>query len=155
MQPNSVVDAAGPGAVPRARWLALLGLFLVCGCSPQPGRRVAVAGTVLVDGQPLPEGSISFFPVAGIAGPTGGGVILNGKYEIPAEQGPVIGRQRVEIRGFRNSGRKIPDIWHPGELVDQKVGALGPEFNSQSILVRDINDTQNRIDFNLPGIENR
>jgi hypothetical protein len=121
------------------------------GCSPSGPARAAVAGQVLVDGQPLVEGSISFFPVEGTHGPSTGGIIHDGQYKIARAQGVIVGRNRVEIRGFRQTGKTVRDVWRPGQSINERVRALGPEFNDQSTLVRDVQARDNQIDFDLPG----
>ena len=88
----------------------------------------------MVDGQPMAEGSISFLPTEGATGPSAGGIIRDGEYRIPAATGPVVGRSRVEIRGFRQTGKTVRDVWKPGQNVAERVIALGPEFNDRSTL---------------------
>ena len=53
-------------------------LLACCGCSDG---KVIVRGTVTVDGQPIDEGMISLEPADG-QGPTTGGIIKEGKYEL-------------------------------------------------------------------------
>jgi hypothetical protein len=134
---------------------ALFATLTCGGCSRSGPPRAAVAGKVLVDGQPLVEGSISFFPTEGTAGPSAGGVIHDGQYQIPRAQGVVVGRNRVEIRGFRQTGKTVRDIWKPGESIHERVSALGPEYNDRSTLIRDIQANDNQLDFDLPGTADR
>lgn len=65
---------------PCAIALALIAVGL-SGCSDSG--LIKISGTVTFDGEPIPEGSISFMPVSG-KGVTAGGEIKNGKY-IPEE----------------------------------------------------------------------
>ena len=145
----------------KRRTAAVLGaaVVLVVGtsCSPDGPRRAAVAGKVLVDQQPLVAGSINFFPVDGTAGPSAGTVIKNGAYQIARAEGVVVGKNRVEIRGFRKTGRTIPDPMArtAGRLIEEIVPALPPESNDRSTLVRDIRDGDNTLDFDLPGTKDR
>jgi hypothetical protein len=125
------------------------------GCSRPGPPRAAVAGKVLVDNQPLVEGSISFFPTEGTAGPSAGGIIHDGQYQIPRAQGVIVGRNLVEIRGFRQTGKTVRDIWKPGESINERVSALGPEYNDRSTLVRDIQAADNQLDFDLPGTKDQ
>jgi hypothetical protein len=142
---------------PYLRNLGLLGLGLVglasaSGCSRAANTRAAVSGTVRIDGDLLKEGAIAFFPIEGTKGPSSGGTIVAGKYDIPRDKGPTVGKNRVEIRAFRPSGKKVPDIWKPGEQMDEMVMALGPEYNDHSTLVKDIVQGQNQADFDLHAV---
>src|SRR5262245_49224594 len=93
----------------RAFALLIIGISVPLGCSSGDGlERARVRGQVQVDGQPLEEGSINFFPAGAAEGPTAGGVISKGLYDIPKESGPVVGKNRVEIRGVKKTGRKVP-----------------------------------------------
>ncbi len=133
-------------------WLAAaLAALVGSGCSHSGPQRAAVRGKVVVDGQPMAEGSISFLPTEGATGPSAGGIIRDGEYRIPAASGPVVGRSRVEIRGFRQTGKTVRDVWKPGQNVAERVIALGPEFNDRSTLTRDIQAGDNQLDFDLPG----
>lgn len=135
----------------RAVCLVLASLLLIAaGCQNGP-RRAAVTGKVLVDQTPLAAGTISFFPTDG-EGPEVGESIKDGVYSIPRERGVLVGNNKVVIRGFRKSGRKIPDIWDKTKLIDENEKALGPEYNDQTTLVREIHDGQNIVDFDLTGI---
>lgn len=70
------------------------------GCGGDGFTRLPVAGTVLMDGVAVPLADLSFI------GPTGGpggerpqsfGRIVNGKFSIPRERGPIAGPQRVHV----------------------------------------------------------
>ncbi len=94
-------------SVPR---LAVVGLFLIVhccvpGCGGGKGGRASLYGTVKFDGKPVENGSIAFIPAEGVVGPSTGASIENGKYQTPAEQGPVVGKHRVEITAMRSTGK--------------------------------------------------
>ena len=129
---------------------ALAGCVLLLGCHGSDDRRAAASGTVRIGGEPLVEGAISFFPIEGTSGPSAGGIIEQGEYSIPRSQGVAVGRNRVEIRGFRNTGRKVPDIWDPNRMLDERVHILDAEYNDRSTLVREVQPGANRFDFDLP-----
>ena len=102
----AVRDARCPAA-PRVRSpvpLAAAGLALfiaVGGCGAGSGDnlpRQAVSGKVTVDGKPMERGVISFTPDTQASNPvTGGGVIADGAYSIPREQGLTPGKYKVSI----------------------------------------------------------
>src|SRR5438309_824557 len=100
-------------------------LLVLAGCSG--GNRAEVSGSVSLNGQPIEEGSINFIPVEGNTGPGAGGVIKDGRYHIPKHLGVKPGKNRVEIRAFKNTGRKVQDpTGLPGTLVDERVPAFPP-----------------------------
>jgi len=132
----------------------LLLILFALGCSSGNGPdRAHVQGDVKVDGVPLEKGSIDFFPVDGTQGPSAGGVIENGKYDLALGKGPAVGRNRVEIHGVKKTGRKVPDHMAPGTMRDETVEAVPADFNTNSTLVRDIAPGSNVVDFNdLKGV---
>ena len=86
---------------------AFLPLGLIAGgfgCGRGDGLpRQEVAGKVILDGQPLSDGSIEFQPEATSGGPVvpGGGLIAAGAYRIAREQGLVPGTYKVMIFSHR------------------------------------------------------
>jgi len=133
----------------KSRVLTLLiGLAVPLGCSPEDGvSRAQVSGAVKVDGQPLEEGSINFFPAGDSQGPSAGGVIAKGRYDIAQETGPVVGKNRVEIRGVKKTGRMVPNHMAPGTMREELVEALPEDVNTKSQLIRDVVAGSNVIDF--------
>lgn len=128
-------------------------LLVTAGCSGDGLRRASVSGQVLVDKEPLAEGSITFFPAEGNSGPSEGAIIKDGHYAIPASRGVIVGKNKVEIRGFRKSGKKIPDVWEKGKMLDELINAVPATYNDQTTLVRDVQDGDNTINFDLPGVK--
>lgn len=123
-------------------------LLTLVGCSDGP-RRAAVSGTVSVKGTPLERGVINFLPAAGSRGPGAGGPITDGHYSLEDANGAVLGPCRVEIRGFRKTGRKIAPMGNP---MDEEIQVVPIEFNDRSTLVREIKPGENILDFDLPAI---
>lgn len=73
--------------------------FLGCTTAEDPrGTRVSVRGEVTLDGKPLDRAQIVFRSADGPGSITATGSVVAGKYEIPAERGPLAGNMRVEIR---------------------------------------------------------
>jgi len=65
--------------------------------------RVAMRGMVKLDGEPLARGSIIFTPIDIVGAPPAIGYLFNtgpvrGEYALRADQGPVPGKYRVEVR---------------------------------------------------------
>jgi hypothetical protein len=141
----------------RARRYALLGLAcavsLVAGCDDG---RVRVSGTVLFEGKPLEEGFIALEPTDGV-GPTTGGPIRNGKYDLTGEARATTGEKIVRLVGSRKTGRKIP-AGSPAEgMVDEWVQCLPKEYNDRSKLrVQITPGKDNTHDFELmPALTKR
>ena len=125
-------------------WLAV-GLLLLPGCS---GQRADVSGAVQLDGRPVDEGAIQFIPVEGTTGPSAGGIIKDGRYHITGDRGVTVGKNRVELRAFRNTGRKVQDpTGLPGVKTDERVQAFPPEYNDRSTVVKEVHTGSNTIDF--------
>ena len=132
-------------------------IFAIClvittsfGCGKKGPRRAAVSGHVSLHGQPISEGVIQFLPVEGTVGPEAGGVISNGQYDIPRQRGPVVGKNRVELRASKKTGRKIQDpTGRPGVQTDEYAELFPPDSNTNSTLVREIKDDPNTLDFDI------
>jgi hypothetical protein len=123
---------------------------LLLGCSASGPPRAAVSGTVKLNGQPVEEGSIQFIPIEGTRGPGVGSIIKNGQYQIPQATGVIVGKNRVELRAIKKTGKKIQDPTKPqGVLVDQSGQAFPAEYNDDSTLVRDIKADDNIFNFDI------
>jgi hypothetical protein len=124
--------------------LVLLPSLVTIGCSTSKDDlpRVPVAGTVDMDGRPLPEAVIQFYPIGEKTATSVGAnaQIVNGKFSIAREDGLVPGSYKVSI-----SHQELKDV----ESNAQKKGTpsrskvLGPEripakYNTQSTLKADI-----------------
>lgn len=121
--------------------------FCVCliasyGCSAS--NRAEVQGTVTLDGQPLTQGTLAFFPTGDAKGPAAGGTIVGGKYFISADQGSTIGTNRVEIRSARATGKMLA-LRKEAEVVE----VLPDRYHSQSVLTANIKQGKNTVDFEL------
>jgi hypothetical protein len=142
----------------RGVWLAASGL-LVLGCvvlvlwflrESEP----TVRGTVRLDGQLLPNGSIALVPIDGTPGPGGGGGInKEGKYEI--KRGLLPGRYRVEIRSSTTITRQVRNPTIPSELVHEEVSVIPEQYNTRSSLIREVSPGSNVLDFDLKGVAAR
>lgn len=81
------------------RLLWFIVLACVTACRQGDGlARVDVRGTVIYEGTPAKHGMITFRPVHGSKGPAAGTAIIDGKFHLPADKGPVIGAHEVEIK---------------------------------------------------------
>ena len=133
----------------KYRFLYLAILLACAGCGNQ---KFPIAGEVTFDGQPVSEGVISLEPADG-RGPTTGGKIIDGKYQLMSAASPLPGKKIVRISAGRKTGRKIrpPGIQAPeGNLIDEIDRYIPPMYNTQSTLTCDVSaQGPNRFDFHL------
>jgi hypothetical protein len=128
----------------------VIGFSLCAGCSRSGLQKAEVSGSVSLNGVAIEEGSIQFIPVDGTTGPGAGGVIKNGKYRIERENGVTVGKNRVELRAFGPSGKKIQDPTAlPGVMTESRVQVFPPEFNDESTVIKEIKTGSNTIDFDI------
>ncbi|MGE0758753.1 MAG: hypothetical protein AB7O38_17125 [Pirellulaceae bacterium] len=135
----------------RFRWLCgALGLCLAtvsCGGPEYSGdKRFPVTGTATFDGQSIDLGAISLVPTGG--GRACGGVIQDGKIEIPEENGPTAGTYRVELSWLKLTGRKLRDA-ETGEMYDERKEALPPKYQKDSTLQAEVPSENNTYNFEL------
>src|SRR5262245_40857070 len=120
-------------------------------CSGCGDGKVVVRGTVTVDGQPIKEGSISLEPADG-QGPTTGGMIQAGKYELAGEAAVIPGEKIVRIVGLRETGKMVPagPPAPKGTMIPELVQCVPPRYNDQSKLRVEVTAGQpNTHDFPL------
>lgn len=128
--------------------LFAIALCAALGCSGDG--RSEVSGTVKVNGKLVAEGAINFIPIDGNKGAGAGATITNGEYRIPRSAGVSPGKNRVELRAFKNTGRKIQDpTAKPGVLAEERAPLFPPEFNDKSTLTRDVKPNSDTIDFDI------
>ena len=97
--------------VPRMVACAALLSFSGCGGS-SPG--VGVVGKVTYQGTPVEDGVIQFIPQPGTDGPIAGASIVDGTYSIQRHGGPIPGKYRVQIEGFKKLRQKSLKEMGPG-----------------------------------------
>lgn len=71
-----------------------------CGSSGDSLERVAVSGSVTLNGKAAQHGIIRFLPAAGTEGPAANTNISNGQYNIPRDKGPVAGNYEVRVHAY-------------------------------------------------------
>ena len=112
------------------------------GCSRGPAK-AAFAGRVTLDGEPLPQGAISFYPLS--RAPSAGAVIENGGYQMTA----VPGSYRVEITGSKVVGQKKRYDTPDSPMDDVLQPVVPAEYNSASKLVQEVKLDTKTLDFVL------
>ena len=132
-----------------AGWLiyTILGIALVlsAGCSSEKVKRGAVEGSVKANGEPVEMGTILF--VSATDGVSAGGEIKAGRYSLSKTDGAAIGKQRVEIRGSRKTGKKLVD--KSGKENDEIKEFVPAQYNMSSTLTAEIEGGKNVKDFDL------
>jgi hypothetical protein len=105
---------------------------------------------VTLDGAAIEKGSITFLPTGGTQGPATGAAVADGRYRLSAADGPVVGRNRVEIRAPRRTGRKTP-VWdtQPDNLIDESIEIMPARYNSESTLEAEVKPGKNTVNFEL------
>ena len=137
-------------------FFALL-LMLVPGCSGSSELQfstASVGGSVSFRGKPLETGKIRFIPdgevIDGkVAGKAVFADIKDGKYSIPAEQGVTVGKNRVEIKSYRGTGKKMVSSAGDGEKIEVEEQFIPSDYNSKSTLSAQIQEGENTVDFEL------
>lgn len=125
-----------PPHILRFVW-ALGAILCAAGCNGS-GDRFAIQGTVTLDGETIPKGSIAFRPLESTRSPSAGAEIVDGQFSIPAEKGVRPGQFRVEILAVRATGRSIKDpVFGPTEVEQQYLPA---RYNTRSELTADITE---------------
>src|SRR5262245_51308581 len=89
------------------------------------GGKIPVSGSVFFAGKPIEEGTILFEPVDG-KGPTTGGFVTEGNYELGGEAGALPGEKIVRIVALRKTGRMIPagSPAPPGTMVPEIIQCI-------------------------------
>lgn len=143
----------------QAGGLAVAALLSLAGCGgpsdqPELGQ---VKGTVTLDGKPLGDTEVVFYPDSGR--PARGRTDAEGKYEltyIRETPGTKVGHNRVEIAPSEEGGDVEAEVAAAtqGETPAAKAGKPGkpviPErYNSKSELEADVKPGENTFDFKL------
>ncbi len=141
------ITSIHPG-IPALRLLVGLALLASTAAGCDSSSRHGLRGTVKLDGEPLANGTISFTPQPGTAGPTAGSVITKGTYDVKSSKGLLPGSYRVEITGWRFTGRKITN--RLGQEEDETESVVPTQYNKQSELTADLAaDGARQFDFDL------
>jgi hypothetical protein len=90
--------------------LLVVSNLLISGCSGE--RKVKVAGSVTVGGEPVVQGTIRFAPTDGV-GPTDGATIDAGRYSAEVRTG----RKTVQIEAFKKVGEAPHDRNDPSSPI--------------------------------------
>lgn len=129
------------------RWVLLaVACVWTAGCGSS-GAQLPVEGTVRYAGQPIGMGTIAFIAPDG-PGPNAGEAIRDGRFTIPAAQGPQPGVYRVEVRWAKPTGKTFK---HPetGELMDTFEEGLPEKYHDKSVLTHEFKAGGGPIELDL------
>lgn len=135
------------GGLPFARmprfdgWYLFLAACCLVGCRGETGpAKYTVSGTVTLDGKPLSNGDVTFYPVAGNL-PAAAGKLEDGRYTFRT----VAGEHRVVVRAVSDKPIITSPIDPP--LYESIVPA---RYNDATTLTADVTPAgRNRFDFDL------
>lgn len=113
---------------------------------------IPISGDVTFNGQSIDQGSVSFEPADG-QGPTAGGKIAGGRYNLTGDAAPLPGKKVVRIFASRKTGRKVQGgsfVSASPVLVDEIERYIPDMYNTRSKLSCEISrDGSKKIDFQL------
>ncbi len=122
-----------------------LGLMLCAALSGCGGGEARVSGTVTLDSQPVPNGSIQF---VGDGGVREGAVIKDGAFT--AKLAP--GKYKVEVRATRVTGkRKQKGFDGKDEEVELTEEMIPDRYNAKTELTEDLKSGSNTVTLDLKG----
>jgi hypothetical protein len=111
------------------RVLPALMIAAVCsslsGCGDSGPKRVSVAGTVTLDGHPLPKGVIQFTPIDR-SGPMVSVSVESGKFEVSRALGPTAGSSQVDVLVMNDLGFPLDDDVAYAEVVKTSNKPISP-----------------------------
>jgi hypothetical protein len=119
-----------------------VGLATVVGCGGPP--KAHVRGTVTLDGKPLPEGVIQFFPT-GATGQTAAATIKDGVYEVEAS----VGAMKVTISANEVVGKQKLYDTPDSPVIDTVRQIIPARYNTKSELTADLVEGPNEVNFDL------
>ena len=115
-------------ALSALRVLAILTLAIVGCAEKSKWDRVAVSGTVTLDGKPF-DGGVCFRPERGVSGPTVSAQVTDGEFRFRKTDGPVVGSHKAIL--MPKTGGQRDDSFIAKKLtVEQESPSLSLEFTS-------------------------
>jgi hypothetical protein len=131
--------------------LVLCAVIALTGCGPKSDR-VAVNGSVTLNGEPLDGGSIQFTSL-GERKLNGGAVVSGGQYNIPQPKGLLPGKYHVEINAPDATAKPIFYRSSPGGPgITTQPDRVPAEYNVNSKQTVEVAASgENRFDFDIKG----
>ena len=128
--------------------LTIIGCLAIAleGCSKKD-EQFEIRGHVTYQGQPIAEGKILFMP-NDESQPQAIAKIVNGEYTTASPGGVFVGEYKVQIFGYRGTG-KVQDLGELYGTQEQQVQYLPAKFNRETELTVDISSEEAEYDFEL------
>jgi hypothetical protein len=112
------------------RFVVLSGALAAClGCGDGRPARVLISGIVLIDGQPLTRGNISFVPENGR--PSAGKIGQDGKFTLTCydgADGAILGKHRVQVAANRGISDHKIEWFAPRKYADFRTSEIEVEI---------------------------
>jgi hypothetical protein len=116
----------------RFNLVVLVCLALFIGCSKKSEfQQAAATGIVNVDGQPLEDGTIQFYPDVKVKGVLVQAKVTGGKFSFTKESGPTVGANRVSVSATKKTGNKVSN---DGVESDEVIQYLPWQYNEATKL---------------------
>ncbi|NOY42217.1 MAG: hypothetical protein GXP26_10315 [Planctomycetes bacterium] len=119
-------------------------VVVTIGCG-QADRRLAVTGSVALDGKTLSRAIINFRPVPGNPSSSAGAGLEDGNFKISANQGLFPGDYNVIIQAFEETGRMVVDPQF-GKVPETALVRFQEE---KTLQVTVSEESENRFDFQI------
>jgi hypothetical protein len=128
----------------------------LAGCAGSPDGRQAISGTVTLEGQPLDQGQIMFFPEEG-QDTVGGAPVLNGKFKIDSKQGLKPGRYLVRLTAGDGKTPNNEEAGAPGGSTNiVSVDRIPDDWGIRSTQKIEVKSSgSNKFDFAVPNANPR
>lgn len=126
-------------ATNKIQLLSAMLALMVAGCFGD--NKVSVSGKVTYGGQPIEQGTIRFAPADG-QGPTDGGTIDDGAYQVEVTPG----RKKVHIEGHKQIGEEKQN---PADPSSPLLPVYEPIVNTD--VTAEISASRDDLNFDLPS----
>lgn len=107
-----------------------------CGGPADSFTRFPAEGSVMLDGQPLKAGTITF--IAQQEGASSSAEIADGAFRLDDDDGLSPGPYRVEVYSIQPTGRKVPTADDPNTMIDETTNLVPRRYNVQSTLTTNV-----------------
>jgi hypothetical protein len=132
--------------------MLLLAALILTGCSDPYAGRMALSGSVTLEGQPLDGASISFEPMDKGVETRAGGEVKNGRFTIPRESGLKPGKYLVRLTAGDGKTPANEEAGAPGGSTNIiSVDRIPEDWNVNSKQEVDVKaDGSNTFEFSIP-----
>ncbi len=126
------------------------GLLSFSGCGSDGPQLAEVAGTVTVDGKPIPNAVLTFIPTGGST--SYGKTDAQGKYKLmftDSKSGAMLGTHNVEIEVKRYSKDEVNEMKAAGLEASSEFVPIPKKYKQPGALTADVKKGGNTIDFTM------